>query len=502
MPLRPGISNGKLWNTPPSLKRCGGGQSRIASVVFAALLALGCDVGESGSSSAEGGSSAAGASGAGASGGAAQGGAEQGGSGQGGSAPGGAGQGGSASGGSGGTPEPGCTTATDAAQPFGNHQLAYTSGAILPSHQSQAQLDQAVRDYYAAWKFRYLEAGCGDARAYVNVHNNGLTVSEAHGYGMLIAAFMAGADSSARSTFDGLFRYFKDHPSSGDGRLMAWKQGESCTNVDGSDSATDGDLDIAYALLLADKQWGSSGEVDYHAEALNVISGVRASEISAGGYLKLGDWVDSGDYANATRSSDVMPGHFASFAAASNDSSWTTLLDQSLDMFATLQANHAATSGLIPDFIQSPYASPAPVDPYFLENAADGAYGYNACRVPWRVGAYWLTSGDARAKQILDKQNAFIRGASGGDPWSIAAGYELSGQPLPNSGYSSLAYIAPFGVGAMSDATNQDWLNQLWDTVITMGLADEYYGDTLKLLSLIAMSGNWWTPAAAPCPDN
>ena len=39
-------------------------------------------------------------------------------------------------------------------------------------------------------------------------------------------------------------------------------------------------------------------------------------------------------------------------------------------------------------------------------------------------------------------------------------------------------------------------------TVITMGLADEYYGDTLKLLSLIAMSGNWWTPAAAPCPDN
>lgn len=500
MPLRPGISNGNFWNTPSSLKRFEGVQARVASAVLSALLLLaGCDVGDSAPSNAEGG---AGGSGNGATGGSTQGGSTQGGSAQGGSAQGGSAQGGSTQGGSGGAPEPGCTTTGDAAQPFGNHEQAYTAGSIAPSHKSQAELDQAVRDYYAAWKSRYLESGCGDARAYVNVHNNGLTVSEAHGYGMLIAAFMAGADPSARSSFDGLFRYFKDHPSSGDGRLMAWKQGSSCADVDGSDSATDGDLDIAYALLLADKQWGSGGDIDYHAEALNVIGGIRAAETSSGGYLKLGDWVDSGDYANATRSSDVMPGHFASFAAASNDGSWTTLLDRSLDMFTSLQANHAATSGLLPDFIQSPYASPAPVDPYFLENAADGAYGYNACRVPWRIGAYWLTSGDVRAKQILDKQNAFIRSASGGDPWSIAAGYELSGQPLPNSGYSSLAYIAPFGVGAMSDAGNQDWLNQLWDAVITMGLADEYYGDTLKLLSLIAMSGNWWTPADAPCPNN
>ena len=30
----------------------------------------------------------------------------------------------------------------------------------------------------------------------------------------------------------------------------------------GTDSAFDGDCDIAYALLLADAQWGSAGAID------------------------------------------------------------------------------------------------------------------------------------------------------------------------------------------------------------------------------------------------
>lgn len=499
MRLKAGISNGYLWNAPSSVQS-------FAGVVLGAFLALGCDVGESASAQETSGAAGTGATsggGGGAPGGTNPGGSTQGGANQGGSTQGGANPGGGGAGGGAGAPQAGCTGDEGAAQPFGNHQQSYTAGSILPSHRSQAELDQATRDFYTAWKSRYLEAGCGDGRSYVNIRGNGLTVSEAHGYGMLITAFLAGADPDAQQLFDGLLRFFKDHPSSGDSRLMAWKQGPSCGNVDGSDSATDGDLDIAYALLLADKQWGSSGAVDYHHEALEVIAGIRASDLTPGGaFLKLGDWVDGGEYGNATRSSDVMPGHLLSFAAASNDTSWTKLLDDSLSMFGSVQSAHAAQSGLLPDFIKSPTDNPFPAEPYFLENAADGAYGYNACRVPWRIGAFWLTSGDARAKQILDKQTAFIRDASGDDPWSIAAGYQLSGEPLPNSSYSSLAYIAPFGVGAMTDGSNQTWLNDLWDAVIALGMSDAYYDDTLKLLSLITMSGNWWTPASAPCPSN
>ena len=39
-------------------------------------------------------------------------------------------------------------------------------------------------------------------------------------------------------------------------------------------SATDGDMDIAYSLLLADKQWGSDGEIDYLKQGKKVIDAI------------------------------------------------------------------------------------------------------------------------------------------------------------------------------------------------------------------------------------
>ena len=59
--------------------------------------------------------------------------------------------------------------------------------------------------------------------------------------------------------------------------------------------------------------------------------------------------------------------------------------------------------------------------------------------------------------------------------------------------------MAPFGVAAMVDGGNQSWLNGIWDTTVAH-YGDGYYQDTVALLSLITMSGNWWSPEAAPCP--
>jgi hypothetical protein len=47
----------------------------------------------------------------------------------------------------------------------------------------------------------------------------------------------------------------------------------------------------------------------------------------------------------------------------------------------------------------------------------------------------------------------------------------------------------------MTDTAHQSWLNALWDyTVQTDSPDDRYFARTLKMLSLIAMSGNWWSP--------
>jgi endo-1,4-beta-D-glucanase Y len=397
------------------------------------------------------------------------------------------------------------TASTVAAQPnhpFGSHPMPYAAGTIRPSHVSQATLDQAVRDFYDQWKATYVKQVCGPGRYVVEAKAGAgnLTVSEAHGYGMILTALMAGHDPDAKTIFDGMFAYFRDHPSGITPSLMSWFQKTSCANANGNDTASDGDLDIALALLLADKQWGSCGAIDYLAEAQSVIAGIKSGELDATKqYVKLGDWVTptSAPYYDATRSSDFMPDHYRSFLAATGDATWTSVLDRTYDIVAAIQANHSQATGLLPDFIVDPLGTPDPAPASFLEGASDGRYGYNACRDPWRLGTDFVVSGETRAKAALQAINAWIKTATGGDPAAIRSGYLLNGTPGPNTDYLSMAFVAPLGVGAMVDASNQAWLNAVWDRVVATPIgAEHYYENTLKLLSMIVMSGNWWAPQA------
>ncbi len=393
------------------------------------------------------------------------------------------------------------------ARPFGSHPAAYAAGSILPNHLSQATLDQAVRDFYDSWKAEYLSQDCGAGRYLVRagIDSANLTVSEAHGYGMIIAALMAGHDPNAQTIFDGLYAFFKDHPTATHANLMSWYQNNSCNDAQGNDSAADGDLDIAFALLLADDQWGSAGAIDYASQALAVLADIKDGDLDATNrYVKLGDWVLSGDakYYPSTRSSDFMMDHYRSFANASADPDWSALTDRSYAIISEIQTNYSATTGLLPDFVLNPLTTPTPANPGFLEGPTDGYYSYNAARDPWRIGSDFLVSGDPRAKAALDPLNAWIRAATGEQPSSIRAGYKLDGSPVSGSNYQSLAFIAPFGVGAMVDASNQSWLNDIWDLLVSTPLSAEgYFENTLKVLSMLVMSGNWWAPDAYICGD-
>ena len=145
--------------------------------------------------------------------------------------------------------------------------------------------------FYQEWKSKYVRQNpyvTDETKYYVyyseDTYSGGepvpVTVSEAHGYGMLIAVSMADYDPDARAIFDGMVRYYQAHPSEIGLHLMAWQQsdnGKSLTETDGADSATDGDMDIAYALLLADKVWGSGGSYDYAAMGKAVIIGSSSS---------------------------------------------------------------------------------------------------------------------------------------------------------------------------------------------------------------------------------
>ena len=382
--------------------------------------------------------------------------------------------------------------------PFGTHSGYCATGVILPSNHTQAQLDAQVKGFYDAWKARYIKPGCtaGTFRIKTSPSTGAYTVSEGHGYAMLVLVIMHGHDAQAQQVYDGLFRYFRAHASNNNHQLMAWAQNASCANVDGADSATDGDLDIAYSLLLADKQWGSTGTIDYKAEATAMIAAILASDVHPANTILVGDWSGAGDsHYTGTRPSDFMLGHFKAFAAGTSVARWTSVVDKTYAIIAYIQGHQAAQSGLLPDFVVNATGNtPAPAPGNWLEGGSDGRYAYNSCRVPWRIATDYLMSCDPRAQTAARKINTWVRGATGDNPANVKDGYNLNGSATGSD--PDLCFVAPFGVSAMvqpDSGSNQVWLDKVWDYAAAQG-ADQYYEDSVKLLGMIVMSGNWWSP--------
>lgn len=399
----------------------------------------------------------------------------------------------------------GTAAAQSPIRPFPQH-VEYAAGTLRPSHRSQAQQDDDVRALHAAWKLRYLAAAGiepdGHPRYRVRTGRTAAdpTVSEAQGYGLIISALMAGHAPDARTTFDGLLEFVRDHPSEIDPRLMDWKvEANEIPDAYGNDSAFDGDADIAYALLLAHEQWGSGGRFDYALEARRVLAGLVASAVGPASRLPLlGDWVDpnGATYSQWTpRTSDLLPHHFLAFERATGLLVWRDLRTTAQWTIETAQLSFAASTGFVPDFLEP--VSPIdltlrPADPDFLEGPNDGAYYYNATRVPLRIGHDALLRGDALSRIQSQRISLFVEAAAGGVATNVRAGYALDGTPLPGSNYFTTAFAAPLGVAAMVTPTQQQWLNDLYEAV---RLSDEgYFEDTLTLLSLLVMSGNSWGP--------
>lgn len=399
--------------------------------------------------------------------------------------------------GGGAVDDAGTTTGGEPTERGFGHHAEYTAGVIYPNHHSRAELDAATSAYYDVWKERYLEPACkpGQYRVHSQSATAAYTVSEAHGYGMLFTVLMHGYDSEAQDLFDGLYAYFRDHPSGQSDDLMAWAQDADCKDVMGDGSAADGDLDIAYALLLADAQWGSTSSIDYLAEGKEVIAAILAKETAAQNFVQIGSWVTTDPRADGTRSSDLIPSYFRAYNVASGEMRWSSAVDKAYALVGHIQDGVAKDSGLLPDFIvDADTDAPVPAPASWLEGAHDGHYNYNACRDPWRIGTDYLLHGEVRARDAVRKMNAFIRQVTSDDPTKIADGYDLQGKAY--GGNAGPAFVGPFVVSAMIEpesGSNQSFLNAAWDHLLSKD-EQTYYNDSLKLATMLVVSGNFWAP--------
>ena len=390
---------------------------------------------------------------------------------------------------------PSTSAASGTGYAFGSRQTAYVAG-IKPS-QGTAAMDAVLKQGYDNWKAkRVVKADSVVAGGYAVTFSDPtfLHVSEGMGYGMLLAVVFAGHDPNAKDLFDGLLAVARTRYAYGNASvnplgkyLMDWRLYANGASGGEGWNAVDGDLDMAMALLMADKQWGSGGKWNYLEEGKNTINAIKECCMHPNGTtrgLRL---------PHVSRTSDYMIGHFRAFAAATGDSFWNMAINRSFELSELMQTKFSPGVGLMPDFVvYTDTSNPLPSPGYMGDgNENEDKFWWNACRNPWRFASDYLLSGDARFASVTGKMIDFFQRSSGGDPTNIGTGYALDGTKV--AGGNSAAFHAPICAGACVDARFQPFLDAMWDWNASH-LTTGYYEGELQILSMVVASGNWWTP--------
>lgn len=344
-----------------------------------------------------------------------------------------------------------------------------------------------VRAAYELWKTTVVtDEGAG---GYLRVRKPdsgtviGSTVSEGIGYGMLAAVYMDDQD-----LFDNLWQYARLY-FNGNG-LMEWEVDPSGTVI-GSGAALDGDEDMAWALVMADRQWGAGGSLPdtYLNHAIDLIQAMWDHEIDH----QRGDMPLPGDQwggADITNVSYFAPSYYRVFGEVSgNTEGWNRVVDRSYEILelSLNEASGNADNGLVPAWCDSNGVPTAAYEgaPLHFQN--------DSTRTPFRIGHDYCENGEPRALAYMQKITSFYT-AVGVD--AIVDGYDLDGTPRPDfsmNGLQPASFVGPAGVGAMYAADNQAFIDDAYSAVasgeLTAGTI--YYQKSWSVLSLLMMTGNF-----------
>jgi endo-1,4-beta-D-glucanase Y len=313
------------------------------------------------------------------------------------------------------------------------------------------------------------------------------TVSEGISYGMILAVYF-----DDQPLFDDLFRYSL-HWANETG-LMKWyinPEGTAgCPGDETCGAASDADEDIAFALIMADKQWGGAGALDqsYRNYALRHIALVKQYEVTPGFIFTPGnEW--KGDIVNL---SYFAPAFYRIFGRYSNDEEfWNKVIDVNYQLlFDTLNAkNGNQDNGLVPAWSN---LKGEPVEGF------PGALTYHqtdSVRTPIRMAQDYCWNGDPRARQYLDKVSRFFVNIGA---QRISDGYDLDGTPHPEFGEvektSSAVFVASAGMAAMAAEGDPQFVKATYELLkpLNLNIRSIYYQLSWTALTLTFMTGSYF----------
>jgi endo-1,4-beta-D-glucanase Y len=352
-----------------------------------------------------------------------------------------------------------------ATDPFGTNSEV---GNCMPVPNA-AKFNKAISEAYARWKTRYV----GSDGGVIDPDEGNRVVSEAIGYGMLITAAMGD-----KPTFDKIYGWAKGKGAPGS--LIGWENGSG-------GSASDADTDIAFALLMAGKQWGGTYAADGGTAAGAALSGDVQGNLIRGGNGFLGVF----------NPSYFSPGFYRKF------SGWGSVIDTTYGVVGQCASSFG---GLVPDWCspegQAVGAGQTGAQVVAAEVCTDSnapCLAFESARTPWRLGhdVCFDSQGESvlsgMISKLLQTDSSLEQGARID---TIEAGWNASG-PLEEGVGNAMAFIGPLGVAGMAldnAAVRDRAFRATLDIMERPEFYNTYYQTTLGLIALLTMSGNFPTP--------
>lgn len=393
-------------------------------------------------------------------------------------------------------------------------QLCYSQTYPFPQNKKYAYgfstskiSNEDVVKEYENWKNLCVRpCGENEARVIKYVNNIETTVSEGIAYGMLIVVYMGD-----KELYDKFLTYYIARKNKHG--MMNWIY-ENCDSGDNmKNGATDADLDVAYSLIVATKQWPN--EKRYKQEASMLIDSLQKFNFTlcnTGEIIqKPGD--DFGG-CTCTNPSYYSPGYYKVFGKFKQDegnkNAYNFWEKAYIDAYSTLFKNAHSITGLVYAWTNSEGKDPS--DCYY-EVSGSGTYNsyqYDACRTPWRITMDYVWFGNERANTWLQRINTFVnapiyaqyneKGAiwyGAGGIQNVVDSYWTNGlrrinPDEPNWGHRhAIAFTGSFALAAM--ASNQQNVDNCMKEFNSLQ-AQRYYESCLGVLYKLLATGNFWNP--------
>jgi endoglucanase len=373
--------------------------------------------------------------------------------------------------------------------------LILTLGCAGEDRASQAEVERVLKTSWQSYVRHYISP---EGRVVIPERAGG-SISEGQAYALLRALW---ADDPA--TFTKVYHWTWNHLSrrrtKGDA-LLAWHWGR---DEDGSEkvldwnTATDGDLDYALALVLAARRgWRPPpGTPEYTAEARQVLQKILDLETVRlpGGELLLtpGNWhEDRPPY--LVNPSYFSPAAYRVFADLQPQAGWEGLRDAAYDLLSRLASGMGDLKGvgLFPDWCRvDELGRPAPA------SGRDTHFGWEAVRLPWRLALDGLWFREERAARLIKQRLLPFVYPEWEAKGRLVAIYGYGGEPLVN--YESPVLYAGVLAAAVA-AGDRSFARQMAAKILTFYRQekdraffvdpDNYYANNWAWLGLAFYAG-------------